>query len=141
MPSADQVVGKLSFFSGRDQERTNLEVGAIVSLSPPSEGDIIWEAKQVKIAHFLPPGNIEGRQEIDWSFDPIKLGVSISIVGINVGNIFGNLKDGVGLNVNLFAAKGEIKLYLKNESDLWVHIDVSVTFDGSFEGDYKILSF
>jgi hypothetical protein len=70
-----------------------------------------------------------------------EIGVSISIVGINVGNIFGNLKDGVGLKVNLFVAKGEIKLYLKNGNELWVHIDVSVTFDGSFEGDYKILSF
>jgi hypothetical protein len=70
-----------------------------------------------------------------------EIGVSISIVGINVGNIFGNLKDGVGLDINLFVAKGSIRLYLKNGNELWVHLDVSVTFDGSFSGDYKIISF
>ncbi|CAJ0538541.1 Ff.00g066020.m01.CDS01 [Fusarium sp. VM40] len=126
-------------------------VGAIISLTPPDEGDNIWEAKQVDIARSLPPGDIQGRQSIDWSFGPIKItgyvdtntfeiGVSISIVGINVGNIFGNLKDGVGLKVNLFVAKGEIRIYLKNGNEIWVHLDIKVTFDGSFEGDYKILS-
>ncbi|KAL4728763.1 hypothetical protein ACLX1H_003162 [Fusarium chlamydosporum] len=114
---------------------TDQNVGAIVSLTPPEEGDNIWEAKQVNLARSLPPGNVQGRHEIDWSFGPIKItgyldtdtyeiGVSISIVGINVGNIFGNLKDGVGLKVDLFVAKGEVKLYLKNGNELWVHLDI-----------------
>ncbi|KAM0184886.1 hypothetical protein ACHAPI_012331 [Fusarium lateritium] len=127
-------------------------VGAIVSLSPPEEGDNIWEAKQVELARSLPPGNVQGRHDIDWGFGPIKvtgyldtdtyeLGVSVSVAGINLGNIFGNLKDGVGIKVNLFIAKGEIRFYLKNGNELWIHLDIKITFDGHYEGDYKIFSF
>ncbi|KAH7264606.1 hypothetical protein FSOLCH5_009880 [Fusarium solani] len=127
-------------------------VGAVISLTAPEEGDNVWKAEQLDIVRNLPPGDIAGRVPIEWSFGPIKItgyvdtntfeiGVSISIVGINVGNIFGNLKDGVGLDINLFVAKGSIRLYLKNGNELWVHLDVSVTFDGSFSGDYKIISF
>jgi hypothetical protein len=64
----------------------------------------------------------------------------VSILGINVGNIFGNLKDGVGVKVDLFLAKGSIKIYLKNGNEVWVHLDIKVKFDGSFDGDYKILT-
>lgn len=63
------------------------------------------------------------------------------MVGINLGNIYGNLKDGVGLKVDLFVVSGEIKFYLKNGNELWVHLDLKVKFDGHYEGDYKILSF
>lgn len=64
----------------------------------------------------------------------------MSILGINIGNIFGNLKDGVGVKVDLFLAKGSINIYLKNGNEVWVHLDVKVKFDGSFDGDYKILT-
>ncbi|KAI8714866.1 hypothetical protein NCS52_01207500 [Fusarium sp. LHS14.1] len=127
-------------------------VGAVISLSAPEEGDNVWKAEQIDVVRNLPPGDIEGRIPIDWSFGPIKItgyvdtntyeiGVSISIVGINVGNVFGNLKDGVGLDINLFVARGSIRLYLKNGNELWVNLDVRITFDGSFSGDYKILTF
>ncbi|KAK1983800.1 hypothetical protein LZ30DRAFT_465226 [Colletotrichum cereale] len=126
-------------------------VGAVVALSPPQEGDNIWEAKQVELVRNMPPGDVDGRQSIDWSFGPVKvtgyvdtntfeIGVSISIVGINVGNIYGNLKDGVGLKINLLAAKGEIRFYLKNGNEIWIHLDVKIVFDGHYEGDYKIMS-
>ncbi|EEY23466.1 hypothetical protein D7B24_006490 [Verticillium nonalfalfae] len=126
-------------------------VGAIVSLTPPEDGDNTWTADQVNLARSLPPGDIQGRVDIDWGFGPVKItgyvdtntfeiGVSVSILGINVGNIFGNLKDGVGLNINLFLASGSIKFYLKNGNEVWVHLDIKVKFDGHFEGDYKIIT-
>ncbi|CAH0032817.1 unnamed protein product [Clonostachys rhizophaga] len=126
-------------------------VGAIISLKAPEEGDNIWEAQQVDQVLNLPPGDGQGRVTIDWSFGPVKItgyvdtntfeiGVSVSILGINIGNIFGNLKDGVGVNIDLFLAKGSIKIYLKNGNEVWVHLDVKVKFDGSFEGDYKIIT-
>lgn len=52
---------------------TDKQLGAIISLTPPDDGDNIWEAKQVDIARSLPPGDIQGRQSIDWSFGPIKV--------------------------------------------------------------------
>jgi hypothetical protein len=49
------------------------------------------------------------------------------------------MRDGVVLKVDLFAAVGQIRLYLKNGNELWVYIGVKITFDGAYEGDYKIL--
>lgn len=69
-----------------------------------------------------------------------EVGLSVSVVGINVGNIYGNLKDGVGVKINLIAASGEIRFYLKNGNEVWVHLDVKVVFDGHYQGDYKILT-
>ncbi|CAH0058548.1 unnamed protein product [Clonostachys solani] len=126
-------------------------VGAIISLSAPEEGDNIWKAQQVDQVLNLPPGDVLGRVSIDWGLGPVKItgyvdtntfeiGVSVSILGINIGNIFGNLKDGVGVNIDLFLAKGSIKIYLKNGNEVWVRLDVSVKFDGTFQGDYKIIT-
>jgi hypothetical protein len=66
--------------------------------------------------------------------------LTISIAGINVGNIYGNLNDGVVLKVNLLVASGEIRFYLKNGNEVWVHLDVKIVFDGNYEGDYKIIT-
>ncbi|RSL52687.1 hypothetical protein CEP54_010769 [Fusarium duplospermum] len=129
---------------------TEQNVGAVISLTPPKEGDTVWKAKQLDVVRNLPPGDIAGRAPVEWSFGAIKItgyvdtdtyeiGVSISVVGINVGNIFGNIKDGIGLDISLAVANGSLRLYLKNGNELWVHLDVSVTFDGSFSGDHKII--
>ncbi|KAF5002777.1 hypothetical protein FGRMN_175 [Fusarium graminum] len=126
--------------------------GAIVKLEAPDEGDNIWSVEQIETSPHLPPGDIQGRHEIDWSFGPVsykgyidtntyEIGVSPSIGGLQTGNIFGNLKDGVGLNLNLNYYKGQTRFYLKNGNELWTHIDVKVTFNGHYEGDYKIFSF
>ncbi|KXH51527.1 hypothetical protein CNYM01_07679 [Colletotrichum nymphaeae SA-01] len=126
-------------------------VGALVALSPPEEGDNVWEAKQIELHRNLPPGDDYGRHSIDWSFGPIKIsgyvdtdtygvGLTITVTGIVLGNIFGNLKDGVGVKVNLLTTKGEIRIYLKNGNEVWVHLDVKIVFDGSYQGDYKIIT-
>ncbi|KAM0535745.1 hypothetical protein ACHAQF_006327 [Verticillium nonalfalfae] len=94
-------------------------IGAVINLTAPEEG------------------NTHGYIDTDT----FEIGISVSILGINVGNIYGNLKDGVGLNIDLFLAEGSIKLYLKNGNEVWINVDVSVKFDGSFQGDYKIISF
>ncbi|RSL62704.1 hypothetical protein CEP53_004688 [Fusarium sp. AF-6] len=130
---------------------TEQNVGAVINLTPPKEGDNVWKAEQLDVERNLPPGDIEGRAPIEWGFGAIKItgyvdtntyeiGVSISVVGINVGNIFGNIKDGIGVDINLYVAKGSLRLYLKNENELWVHLDVSVTFGGSFTGDHLVIS-
>ncbi|OAA55362.1 hypothetical protein ISF_07873 [Cordyceps fumosorosea ARSEF 2679] len=139
--------------AGQQVSTTAQNVGAIVRLDPPKSGDIYWTATQVSIGNSLPPPGKapKARHEINWSFGPLKItgyldtttleiGVTVSVLGITMGNIYGNLKDGVGLKFDVFLAKGEVKLYLKNGNELWVHIDVSVRFDGNFKGDYKILS-
>jgi hypothetical protein len=64
----------------------------------------------------------------------------VTVVGVNVGNVYGNLNDGVVLKINLFVVKGEIKFYLRNGNEVWVHLELKITFDGHYEGDYKILT-
>ncbi|EGX93686.1 hypothetical protein CCM_01955 [Cordyceps militaris CM01] len=124
---------------------------AIVNLIPPKEGSNIWTAKQVTIARNLPPNRGTGRHQIDWSFGPVKvtgyvdttnweIGVTVSIMGIDLGTVYGNLRDGVVLNVDLFLAKGQVRFYLKNGNEVWVHLSVEIRFDGKFEGDYKIIT-
>ncbi|KAH7184677.1 uncharacterized protein B0J16DRAFT_319476 [Fusarium flagelliforme] len=94
--------------------RKGRKESATVSLRPPEEGYNMWEAEQVEESSFRDID--EGCNEIAWSFGPVKIngsidtstydiGVNIGITGINIDDIHGNLKDGVGLNVNLFSAK------------------------------------
>ncbi|EJP61944.1 uncharacterized protein BBA_09100 [Beauveria bassiana ARSEF 2860] len=126
--------------------------GALVHLSAPWSSDNVWVAKQVDLARDQPPTDGRGRREIDWAFGPIRIsgyvdtdkwetGLTVSVLGISIGPIHGDLKDRVVINVDFFLAKGNINLYLKNENEFWVHLDISVKFDGSFTGDYRISSF
>jgi hypothetical protein len=61
-------------------------------------------------------------------------------VGIHIGTFYGNLKNGLGIKFNLFAANGEIRFYLKNGKEVWVHVHVSIIFDGTFDEDVKIIT-
>ncbi|TDZ38700.1 hypothetical protein CTRI78_v010795 [Colletotrichum trifolii] len=108
---------------------TETNVGAIVALKSPEGGENIWEAKQVSLGRSLPPGDVQGRKPIDWSFGPVKvdgyvdpdsfrIGLLIVITGINIGNIYGNLKDGVSLKIDLYTTEGEMKFFLKNDNEL-----------------------
>lgn len=66
--------------------------------------------------------------------------IEISIAGISLGHIYDNLKDGIGVNVDLFSATGSLKFYLRNGNEVWIQLDVKITFDGSYSGGYKILT-
>lgn len=57
----------------RKRRDTYTSQGAVISLSAPEEGDNVWKAEQIDVVRNLPPGDIEGRIPIDWSFGPIKV--------------------------------------------------------------------
>lgn len=69
--------------------------------------------------------------------DTLEIGVDISILGIKLGSFYGNLKDGVVVNVNLFVASGKVTLYLKGK-EIWVSVDLKLAFDGEYKKDVKI---
>ena len=54
--------------------------------------------------------------------------------------MYGNLKDGVSANIDLFLAKGSIRFYLKNGNEVWVNLHLEVRFDGTFDQDVKLLT-
>lgn len=66
--------------------------------------------------------------------------MNITVLGISLGNIYGSLEKGVGVTIDLYLASGEIKLYLKNGNEVWIHYDVKVKFDGEYQGDKEIFS-
>ncbi|KAK4508033.1 hypothetical protein PRZ48_001769 [Zasmidium cellare] len=135
-----------------DVETSETNVGAIIKLDGPKEGDINWKASQVKLGRSLPPGAPKGRKGFKWLFGPLEasgyidtdsygLGVEVSILGIELGNIYGNLKEGVGLDVDLFLVSGSIMFHLLHSNQLWCKVRLSVKFDGSWDEDVYIVSF
>lgn len=139
-----------------------------MNLTAPDDGDNVWSLQQVEGEDSAEYNENQSHKQINWSFGPIKAGVikfnsfvqethisqlsgyvdtdtfeitiNPNINGINAGDINGNLKDGVVLNVDLYTAKGRTKLYLKNGNETWVSLDLKIIFDGSFQGDYKIMT-
>ncbi|GIJ90101.1 hypothetical protein Asppvi_009051 [Aspergillus pseudoviridinutans] len=128
---------------------------AYVDLTSPDDGDNEWSAEQTEAAAELSVP--DDAVEFNWSFGPISasqrptalpkntssydMTCTPAIGGIYVGIVNGNLKDGVGLRINLYNFKGALRWYLKNGNELWIHHDVKVIFDGYFEGDRKIITF
>lgn len=62
------------------------------------------------------------------------------IAQVYIGIIEGSLKDGVNVKLNLSQEKGELRFYLKNGNEVWIHTDVQITFNGDYQTDYKLLS-
>ncbi|KAM0348546.1 hypothetical protein ACHAP4_010801 [Fusarium culmorum] len=127
------------------------EQGVNVNLIAPDDGGNVWSLQQVEGEDSAESEENQSHQQLNWSFGPIKLSgyvdtdtfeitMNPNINGINAGDINGNLKDCVVLKINLFTAKGETRMYLKNGNETRVHLDLKITFDGHFEGDYKIMA-
>ena len=64
----------------------------------------------------------------------------ISVLGISIGSYDFTLADGLTININLFLVKGLLKFYVKDKKELWMHYELSVRFDGTWNGDVKIIS-
>lgn len=69
--------------------------------------------------------------------DSLEVNINASILGINLGNIKGNLKVGLSIKVDLFLVSGEIIFYLKNGNELWA---LNVKFDRKYNEDWMIIS-
>ena len=67
--------------------------------------------------------------------------MEVTVLGAKIFTLFGNLKDGVVGEIDLFVAKGKITFFLKNGNELWVKVELEITFDGTFETEAKILEF
>ncbi|KAI1454152.1 hypothetical protein F4805DRAFT_461085 [Annulohypoxylon moriforme] len=110
---------------------TTTELGAIVLLTSPEKGDNVWTVKQSELRHHVNSGCVD---TITYQFY-----VSVSLLGIQAGYVVGNIKDGVVVNIVLNFAKGGLNFYLKNEKEIWVHVDLDVDSCGHWDGDHKVL--
>ncbi|KAL2153772.1 hypothetical protein VTH82DRAFT_4927 [Thermothelomyces myriococcoides] len=127
-------------------------VGAVITLTPPEDGSCVWKATQVPLASGLPSENFYSNHlGINFNFGPITvsgyvdtdtlgIGVSLSILGISIGTFHGNLKDGLGVDVNLFAVQGSLKFYLKNGNEVWLGGNLSSFGSTIFDTETKVLT-
>ncbi|KAJ9220438.1 hypothetical protein DTO207G8_8433 [Paecilomyces variotii] len=128
---------------------TSLTLGAAVQVSSPNEDDTQWKIEQTEVGKnlYIP----YGVADLDWALGPTRISGYVDtstldiridpvINGIYVGAITGSLKDGVAIQFNLFTTKGITKIYLKNGNEVWLNLHQKVKFDGTFQGDYKILT-
>ncbi|KAH1704340.1 hypothetical protein KXX24_007573 [Aspergillus fumigatus] len=130
--------------------------GAIVKLNQPAAG--IFSATQISDAEAVSSAlQVAPKPDVRINFGPLSFfgivtvsgyvdtstyeaSISVSVIGINIGTLSGNLHDGITLKVNLIAVKGELRFYIKNGNELWLHVDLKVVFDGSYNDDVKIIS-
>ena len=63
-----------------------------------------------------------------------------SVLGISLGSFNGNLKDGLVIKVDLFMVKGEVRFFMRNGNQVWVGLKLSVTFDGKYETEAKLIT-
>ena len=52
------------------------------------------------------------------------VGVEVKLFGISLGTFYGDLKQGLGISINVIAAKGEVKLTLEDGA-VWVTIQLT----------------
>ncbi|KAJ1712020.1 hypothetical protein NYO67_5824 [Aspergillus flavus] len=130
-------------------ERTGeVRAGFVVAVEQEAKKDghpTVFNAKQIPTVNSLPiapPVDSQAVHEIVGYIDTstLEVGIRLEVFGAHILNLFGNLNDGVVGRIDLFLAKGEVRLYLKNGNEVWFHYDVSVRFDGHFKDDIKLLT-
>lgn len=70
--------------------------------------------------------------------DTLQATINVFVMGIDLGTVYGDLNDNIKMRLDLHNAKGEIEFYSKHGNELWIHFDVKITFNGTFEADRKI---
>ena len=65
------------------------------------------------------------------------LGVEAKLFGISLGTFYGNLKEGLGITIDVLAAKGSLNFYLK-DSALWVKVSLDPIWGSGINIDQKI---
>jgi len=70
----------------------------------------------------------------------MEAGVTASILGMDIGHFYGNLKEGIVIKLNLVVVDGEIKLYLQKTTEVWIKVEVNVLGAGRISKTQKVLS-
>ena len=65
------------------------------------------------------------------------VGIEIQLFGISLGTLYGNLKEGLVIKIDVIAAKGEVKLYLEDNA-VWISITLKPLWGSDIDIDQKI---
>jgi hypothetical protein len=82
--------------------------------------------------------------QVDVLLDPNSLAVGYQLIieGVALGIFYGDIKEGVSVEVKTDNVNGKSELYLKNGNEVWHRVDlVSTSPKKTVEGSYKVLSF
>jgi hypothetical protein len=128
----------LQYHSGaiihREQTQTGFTVNQVELYSPPvpNKPD---DDDRVDFDIDLGPVHIKGYVDLKNK----TVYIEIVVVGISLGSFTFKWDDGLEIDINFYVVKGKLKFYVKDDA-LWVHIELDVLFDGSWNDDYKIIS-
>jgi len=132
-------------------EALQYQTGAIIHVEPEKGGYTVTQVKLLSPPQFTKPSDDDNRVDFDIDLGPLhikgyvditkgEIYVEIVVIGITIGTFSFSLKDGLTININLLAVSGWIKFYVKNGNELWVKYHLEIIFDGTFDGDEKIIS-
>ncbi|MCJ1243877.1 hypothetical protein MMC30_001074 [Trapelia coarctata] len=131
--------------------------GALLSLTKGKGGYVVSQVPNRDFS--LPPTKANGpRKEFTIAITPIVLlniyidtstfeaGLEVTILGISIGSLYGNVKEGLVLHINLALVSGQVSLSLrKNGSDNELWAAAKVHFVGDFHTEIneevKVLTF
>ena len=65
------------------------------------------------------------------------IGLEVKLFGISLGTFYGNLKDGLGISIDVIAAKGQITAYLKDNA-VWIKISLNPVWGKGISVDQKL---
>ena len=65
------------------------------------------------------------------------VGVEAKLFGISLGTFYGNLKEGLGISIDVIAAKGSVKVYLKDNA-AWINIQLKPIWGNGIDTDQKL---
>ena len=66
------------------------------------------------------------------------VGIEVTLFGISLGSFYGNLKQGLGIAIDVLAAKGQVTLYLKDNA-VWVNLQLTPIWGSGINVDQKIV--
>ena len=82
------------------------------------------------------------KKQIKGYIDAItyELGVEIQLMGIQFGEFYGTLREGLRIEIEVSAVSGTLQFYLENGNEAWINQDFAVRFGGAFSSSEKLLN-
>lgn len=138
-------------------EDESIHAGLLVSVTKGASNigePHVFKAKQIAIdnSRLLPVAErADHRQDLRlnvWPFlvdgwvdtSTLSIGVDVDVFGARIFNLSGSLRDGVVGQIDLLFAEGEIRFYLRNNTEIWAHLHLHVRFDGTIDQDVRLLT-